>query len=120
MDIVVRNQTGTRWCPFYLLFGHCQIGKGGVRYECRSRLRHRARHHLQSVPHDGRVFAVARGRVERSVPAGFTASETFDIGVDLGSPVSLDYHAGAPFAFTGTIAKISFQFIQAIANKRGT
>jgi arylsulfatase len=54
---------------------------------------------------------VARGQVERSVPAGFTASETFDIGVDLGSPVSLDYRAKAPFPFTGTIHKISFQYV---------
>jgi len=54
---------------------------------------------------------VARGRIERSVPAGFTASETFDIGIDLGSPVSLDYHERAPFAFTGRIEKIHFQYV---------
>jgi arylsulfatase len=34
---------------------------------------------------------VARATVERTVPAAFTASETFDVGVDLGSPVSLEY-----------------------------
>ena len=54
---------------------------------------------------------VGEGRVERSVPAGFTASETFDVGVDLGSPVSLDYHERAPFAFNGTIRKIQIRYI---------
>ena len=54
---------------------------------------------------------VARGRVERSVPAGFSASETFDIGIDLGSPVALDYHERAPFPFNGTIARIHFRYI---------
>lgn len=44
---------------------------------------------------------VGTGRVERSVPAVFTATETFDIGIDLGSPVALDYHDRAPFPFTG-------------------
>ena len=44
---------------------------------------------------------VARTTVERTVPAAFTASETFDVGVDLGSPVSLDYFDRRPFAFTG-------------------
>jgi arylsulfatase len=53
---------------------------------------------------------VARGRVERSVPAGFSASETFDIGIDLGSPVALDYHERAPFTFSGRIEKIHFQY----------
>ena len=45
------------------------------------------------------------------MPAGFTASETFDVGVDLGSPVSLDYHERAPFAFNGTIRKIQIRYI---------
>ena len=34
---------------------------------------------------------VARTTVKRTVPGAFTASETFDVGVDLGSPVSLNY-----------------------------
>jgi hypothetical protein len=32
---------------------------------------------------------VARTTVQRTVPAAFTASETFDVGIDLGSPVCL-------------------------------
>ncbi len=48
---------------------------------------------------------VAKTTVKRTVPAAFTASESFDVGVDLGSPVSLDYFDRAPFKFTGKIEK---------------
>ena len=48
----------------------------------------------------------ARTTVKRTVPAAFTASETFDVGVDLGSPVSLDYFDRRPFAFNGKIEKV--------------
>ena len=54
---------------------------------------------------------VGQGRVERSVPSVFTASETFDIGVDLGSPVALDYYDRAPFKFNGEIEKINIKYI---------
>ena len=49
---------------------------------------------------------VARTTVTRTVPAAFTASETFDVGVDLGSPVSLDYFDRRPFRFDGAIATV--------------
>jgi len=55
---------------------------------------------------------VGQGRVERSVPGAFTASETFDVGKDLGSPVALDYFDRAPFAFTGKINQINFKYLQ--------
>ena len=54
---------------------------------------------------------VGQGRIERSVPAAHTASETFDVGVDLGSPVSLDYYDRAPFRFSGKINKIYIKYI---------
>lgn len=41
--------------------------------------------------------------VERSVPAAFSATETFDVGKDLGSPVSLRYRDKAPFPYDGRI-----------------
>jgi arylsulfatase len=53
---------------------------------------------------------VGQGRIERSVPGGHTASETFDIGMDLGSPVSLDYSDRAPFKFNGKIEKINIRY----------
>ncbi len=46
---------------------------------------------------------VARADVKRTVPAAFTASETLDVGVDLGSPVSLAYAERRPFVFDGAI-----------------
>src|SRR5271165_6118307 len=49
---------------------------------------------------------IAETTVKRTVPAAFTASETFDVGVDLGSPVSLDYFDRAPFAFNGKIQSV--------------
>ncbi len=49
---------------------------------------------------------VARITVKRTVPAAFTASETFDVGIDLGSPVSLDYFDRRPFAFDGKIVTV--------------
>ena len=54
---------------------------------------------------------VGQGRIERSVPAVHTASETFDVGVDLGSPVSLDYYDRAPFRFNGKIEKINIKYL---------
>jgi arylsulfatase len=49
---------------------------------------------------------VARTTVKRTVPAAFTASETLDVGVDLGSPVSLAYFDRRPFAFEGEIEQV--------------
>ncbi len=50
---------------------------------------------------------VATADVKRTVPAAFTASETFDVGIDLGSPVSLDYFERRPFRFDGTITSVN-------------
>lgn len=47
---------------------------------------------------------VATGRIERTVPFIFTANETFDIGMDLGTPVGA---YKVPFKFTGTIKKVT-------------
>ena len=52
---------------------------------------------------------IAHADVKRTVPAAFTASETFDVGVDLGSPVSLDYFDRRPFRFNGTIKGVTIE-----------
>ena len=49
---------------------------------------------------------VGRGTVKRTVPAAFTASESFDVGVDLGSPVSPAYFDRRPFKFNGKIEQV--------------
>ncbi len=50
---------------------------------------------------------------ERSVPGTFTASETFDVGMDLGSPVALDYYKHVPFKFNGEIDRIHIRYTDA-------
>ena len=61
-----------------------------------------------------RVDGKEMGRtiVARTVPAAFTASETFDVGMDLGSPVSLDYEKRRPFAFNGMIQEVKVKLLQ--------
>ena len=52
---------------------------------------------------------VARASTKMTVPAAFTASETFDVGVDLGSPVARAYFERAPFKFNCKIQQVSVQ-----------
>jgi len=47
---------------------------------------------------------VGEGRVEKTVPARYSADETFDVGMDTGSPVSADYTS--PNRFTGKLKKV--------------
>jgi arylsulfatase len=49
---------------------------------------------------------VARTTAKMTVPAAFTASESFDVGTDLGSTVSRDYFERRPFKFDGKIEKV--------------
>ena len=41
----------------------------------------------------------------------FSFSETFDVGKDLGSPVSLAYAHRKPFVFTGTIDSVRCSYL---------
>jgi arylsulfatase len=52
---------------------------------------------------------VARAAVKMTVPAAFTASESFDVGTDLGSTVSRDYFKRRPFKFDGRIEKVTVE-----------
>ena len=49
---------------------------------------------------------VGKAELKRTVPAAFSATETFDVGADLGSTVSLDYYDRRPFEFNGKIEKV--------------
>jgi arylsulfatase len=49
------------------------------------------------------------GEIANVVPGRFSATETLDIGMDLGSTVTQDYHDKAPFAFTGTIENVTVE-----------
>ena len=55
---------------------------------------------------------VVRASTKMTVPAAFTASETFDVGVDLGSPVARAYFERAPFKFNGRIKQVKVQLTQ--------
>ena len=49
--------------------------------------------------------------VARTVPAAFTASESFDVGVDLGSTVSNAYYDRRPFEFKGKVQRVSVNLL---------
>jgi len=55
----------------------------------------------------------ASGTVQRTIPLTFTASETFDVGMDTCSPVADDYFDKAPFKFEGTLNKLHFKHLEA-------
>jgi len=56
---------------------------------------------------------VATGVVPISAPLLFTANDCLDIGIALGSPVSLDYYDKAPFKFNGTIGQVHVTYVTA-------
>ncbi len=56
---------------------------------------------------------VAEGTIPISAPLTFTANDGLDIGKALGSPVSLDYHARAPFEFNGHIEQVHIRYVDA-------
>jgi arylsulfatase len=53
---------------------------------------------------------VATGQVPISAPLLFTANDCLDIGIALGSPVSLDYYDKVPFKFNGTIERVHVEY----------
>ncbi len=48
----------------------------------------------------------ARLELKQTAALAFTASESFDVGVDLGSPVSGDYLERRPYPFGGSITSM--------------
>jgi len=55
---------------------------------------------------------VASGEVPMSAPLAFTANDCFDIGSDLGSPVSIDYFDNAPFKFSGNVEQVKVNYVK--------
>ena len=55
---------------------------------------------------------VGKTELKRTVPAAFSASETFDVGADLGSTVSLDYMDRRPFELEGEINKFHVRLVR--------
>ena len=52
---------------------------------------------------------VAEGRIERTQPGLFSADETADVGIDLGTPVVEAIGAEATSRFTGRIPKLTLE-----------
>jgi arylsulfatase len=50
---------------------------------------------------------VAEGKIPKTIPATISIQEGLDIGEDVGS--SVDFNYKPPFAFTGTIERVSFE-----------
>jgi hypothetical protein len=58
---------------------------------------------------------VAEGRIERTQPFIFSADETADVGIDLGTPVVETIGAEARSRFTGHIPKVTIEIRAASA-----
>src|SRR5690349_8097806 len=58
---------------------------------------------------------VASGVVPVSAPLLFTANDCLDFGIDLGSPVGLEYFDQAPFKFNGKIEGARVEYLSAPA-----
>jgi arylsulfatase len=56
---------------------------------------------------------VGEGTVPVNAPLLFTANDCLDIGIALGSPVSLDYYSKAPFKLNGTIERVHVRYVAA-------
>jgi hypothetical protein len=57
-------------------------------------------------------FARASVVVPIGAPLAFTANDCLDFGIDLGSPVGLEYYDQAPFRFNGMIEQARVEYIQ--------
>ena len=60
-----------------------------------------------SIVVDGKKIGAAK--LVQTVPAAFSATESFDVGIDLGSPVSSAYAEKRPFEFNGTIDSLKVE-----------
>jgi arylsulfatase A-like enzyme len=63
---------------------------------------------LATLSVDGRK--VAESRIEKTAPVGkYSLDESFDVGMDTGSPVIDEYDAKMPFKFNGKLEKVTIE-----------
>ena len=55
---------------------------------------------------------VAEGGIDKTIPGGFSLSESFDVGVDNGTPVSNNYETKDHFPFIGQLDKVTITLKQ--------
>ena len=60
---------------------------------------------------NGNEKSRSRLLVPVSAPLAFTANDCLDFGIDLGSPVGLEYYDQAPFKFNGTIEGAQVEYL---------
>jgi len=60
---------------------------------------------------------VAEGALDKTVPGSFSLSETFDVGVDNGTPVSNNYKVKDHFPFTGELDKVVITLVAPDSDK---
>jgi arylsulfatase len=72
--------------------------------------------HVKSVAVTIRVNGkvVANGQIPRNAPILFTANDSFDVGMDSYSPVSLAYYDRAPFKFNGVIKSLDVKYLEVV------
>ncbi len=93
-------------------FGH--LGSSGQARPCCRRDRVPPGSFLPPQPTGGdvRLFAngqkIGKGRMDHTVPLGFSGYAGMDIGRDNGGGGDRNYAHRAPFAFTGTIRRVVF------------
>jgi arylsulfatase A-like enzyme len=95
----------------YKIASESAIATGKVKIEVETKYDSKERMAPATVTLKVNGEQVGQGRIERSVPAQHSAFETFDVGVDLGSTVALDYYDRAPFKFSGKINKIDIRYL---------
>ncbi len=83
---------------------------GKVKIEIESRLTERKLAAPMDVVIRVNGSEVARGHVPATASITFTANDTFDVGMDSYSPVSLAYFDRAPFKFDGTIDSVHIRY----------
>jgi arylsulfatase len=94
---------------YQIKVGKLPAGKVKIEYEMRTPLERAAPAELKFWINGKEA---ASGKVGRTIPLTFTASETFDVGRDTCSPVADDYFEKAPFKFEGTLKRLYFKNLQ--------
>lgn len=84
------------------------VGKATVSIELdmKSRMRAAAANVVMKINNK----EVASVTVPQTAPAFFSHTATFDVGADVGPPVSLQYYDQAPFAFNGKIKDVAVRY----------
>jgi len=81
-----------------------KIPAGQHRLEIRTKVQGPGKKGTATLFLDGKELGQVK--LKRTVPAAFSATESFDVGVDLGSPVSRQYAERRPFEFNGQIESV--------------